>query len=252
MAFRDLYRLTLSLAVLLTASCATTVSRFDASATDGVQLSYEQGRPILSARDASAEILVAPPATASSVGKRLQLHVLIENVGADRLDVDPAAFVATIGGVPAKLISAEQRVAEIHRREAWEQIANALSAGAEAYNAEQAATSRVEGSVYSGGRRATYSATVTDRAAADALRRQAAHDAERRAVLIDAQARAESAETIDQFLGRNTLEPGESVLGLVMLEASSSALPRTVELVIPTALGSHRFSFVQRAIGSGD
>lgn len=236
--------------LLLTPTLAAARS-FTPVPSEGQRLEFENGTPILFIdRDGFAAAVTFEPES-----KKLGWITLgVVNRSQTPFLMSEESFSARQGEVSLKTFTYEDLLKQQKRREMWANIGAGLAAGANSYSASQAGHTTYSGSyygtsnatAYSGGRTAyasgtssgVYSGSYYDAGAA--AQAQAVADQRNRELIAETQARsADQRATLEsRALRANTLDPGESVLGSVMVTLPKKNRAGTT-FTVSIRIGSH-------------
>ncbi|MDY0023166.1 MAG: hypothetical protein RBS06_11900 [Arenimonas caeni] len=216
--------------LLLLAPLIANARNFTPVAGDGQRLEYENGQPVLfiDRPDFAAAITFEPESR-----KRGWINLGVINRSEATFLVSERSVSARQGTTELRTLTYEDLLKQQKRREMWANIGAGLAASANSYSASQAGHTSYSGTyygsssatAYSGGRTAyasgtssgVYSGSYYDAGAA--AQAQAVADQKNRELIAQTQAAsADQRASLDaRALRANTLDPGESVMGGVMV-----------------------------------
>lgn len=187
----------------------------------GQSLRYEDGTALLFAQVPRAAMFVA----VTPRDKRTQYVWLgVSNRGDAQFNITEESISASINGQPAKVMTLAERSAEVSRSTRLKAFGAALAAGMSGYAAgASGGQGSYSGNVYSNGTTATYSGTYTDPAAASAERERVRKQTARTNASIRAQNEASSQALRGRALVAQTLDPGGTLTGDVVVEIPKAA-----------------------------
>jgi hypothetical protein len=143
--------LTIAVFALLLQGCASTL-KLDPQALDGQQKVYQEGvEAIISPK--KALVAIRPSANTYSSEGRPTIVVTVLNGTAEMFNFSTEDVHVFVDGVPHKVFTYDELVAEVKRQQAWAAFAAALSGAAQSMNAANA------GYTYNSG---TYNASAYD------------------------------------------------------------------------------------------
>jgi len=202
--------------VSLLAGCAAPLASMKPVAREGQDIIYDNGTPVVMSRGTKADVMVLPVTGATGryeVGERVAFAVQVRNRSGERCEISEADFQLIANASAARTIKAVEMEDEIRSQARWARAANAISAAAASFSAASAGTSTSVVTT-SGGTAAVIH--TYDNGAAQTAQRQVANDAAASAAAIDERERVMLA-SLDRMLQRNTLQPGASVGGFVVM-----------------------------------
>ena len=201
--------------VSLLAGCAAPLASMKPVAREGQDIIYDNGTPAVMSRGEKADVIVRPITGATGryeVGERVAFAVQVRNRSGERCEISEADFKLIANETPARTIKAVEMEDEITSQARWAHAANAISAAAASFSAASAGTSTSVVTT-SGGTAVVH---TYDNGAAQTAQRQVANDAAASAAAIDERERMMLAN-LDRMLQRNTVQPGASAGGFVVM-----------------------------------
>lgn len=227
----------------LISGCAPVLVSLDPLPHDGQDATFKNGTPVVLSRGAESDVALSPKAGATgryAFGPRIYVMVAVRNRSAGRVEISEASFTVHAGPAPARIVQAIEVEDSALSDASWAHAMNVFkttAASMATYDAgtttfSSSSTSDVRGTT--GGSTGTVTTTTAGTSysagAVAQARRQVAADGVARAEAIDAQKelllRAAAA-----MLQRSTLDPGESIGGVIILEPDrANSCRRIVEV----------------------
>jgi hypothetical protein len=217
---------------------------------NNLEVSYEQGAPIVTSSHNSSTVLIAPSRSFYEKGDRISFHVGVRNDSSVPVEIGMDDVLAkTADDQILGVHTYESRIKEIKRAQMWAAIGAGMQAASEGYAAGQAgySTSTTTGSVNSygtyGSSYGTYSGTTTtyDTAKAAAAQAQANANSRQRMNDIISVTNSATAEA-ELLLRRTTLEPGETHTATILIDAPKD-MPSNFVIAVDVADEVHVFEF---------
>lgn len=215
-------------------------------------VTFERGDLFFASDSAASTVIFAPRFESKTL---MSLHFTVLNTDSSRVNVFGDGVRAKINGHAVAVLGEIELEKAEKRRRAWENVAAALAAGANAYAGAQQQTSTVssrhEGTISTsyGSPVASYSGTTTatyvDEVAA-ARRRQEANDRTQR-ILASTHANQVARQAIldNSVLSNHTIAPDATYSGFVKLKVPRAARDSAVKLEVALVVGRdvHAFNF---------
>ncbi len=218
-------------AMALSTGCAAhTLAHMEPMRVDGQEVLYRDGTPIVSSHGTRADVALGPKAGPTGryrVEPRIYLLAAIRNLTDHRIEISEANFAVRGNDASARVVRAVEIEDEINSSAAWGQAVNAFATAANAMAAAGAGTTHVVGSA--GG--TPFHATSHNPGAAAQARRDVAREARANAAAIRETQEAQLRQ-LAYVIQRNTVDPGESVAGVLAVE-----LPRASACKVMTSPG---------------
>ena len=238
-----------AVSALMLSACATTYAVTPVAAPSQ-DVKYDNGSALVMSKKDHGAVRVSP--TATSFEKRIGLGVVAFNDGTQAANLGAENVRAfTAAGAPVRVFTYEQLVKEAKTAAAWQAVAVALAAGANAYAAAQPTTYNTYGSAYGSRGYVNYQASTTVYNSANAAIANQINQAQtsRSMDQISASLDATLTSLGTSMLRTTTIEPGNAFGGQVVIEKPKFAKgeAQTLRVVVTFAGEDHEFSF---AIGA--
>jgi hypothetical protein len=215
--------------IALLPGCAMTATMVTAEPVhfEGQDVVYKGGAPIVMSRLESSDVVIAPrvgPSGRYPAENRIFYMVAIRNRSPGRIEISEASFSATANGSPTWVVRAVEIEDAAISDAAWAQSMNAFAAGVAALGASYAGTTTRSGTARVTSSTGHVSGTVKyaeqsyNRGQAVQAQRQVAADARANSEAIQAREQAQL-DQIATLIRRTTLEAGEPISGIVVIEA---------------------------------
>ena len=245
---KSLIRVLIHISFLFTLSgCVTYTTVVPAS---DLEISYEQGTPIVTSSHNSSTVFMAPSRSFYEKGDRISFHVGVRNDSSEPIEIGmDDVWAKTTDDQGLAVHTYESRTKEIKRAEMWAAIGAGMQAASEGYAAGQAgnSTSTTTGTVNSygtyGSSYGTYSGTTTtyDPGKAAAAQAQANANSRQRMNDIINITNSASAEA-ELLLRRTTLDPDQTHTATILIDAPKD-IPSNFIITINVAGEMHVFEF---------
>jgi hypothetical protein len=229
-------RFTALLLGALVTGCSTMapMARMEPLPTKEQEVQFKNGTPILFSGGERFDVAISPkggPTGRYKLEPRLELMVGVHNRSGRRVEVSERNILASANNSPARVVEAVEIEDAIIRNASWAQAMNTFD-GAMQYAAARNAgrttysgTSRQRATVRQVGQlepteiegQTAFQGQSYNEGAAMQAQRQAEADTTAKAQAIQSRARADL-DRVATVFQRNTIEPGESYIGAVLLE----------------------------------
>lgn len=248
--------------VTLLPGCASLV-RVEGVKSPGQQVVYKDGTQVVLSQK-STVVAVQPLNNTWNSNEHPRFVVSVTNRTPSPLDIDVTSVSANYRGENVKIYTYEEVTAEIKRKQSLRAFAVALGGAMRAYGASQAAsTSYVSGSYsgntygsvnaygsgglaygnYSANSYGTYSARVYDPAAGQAAATAVQAETNQQMESVRADAEAALGDARRSMMKRQTVMPGESYGGVVVLGEISAPEAHGDDLVLSVSFGGDEDKF---------
>lgn len=208
--------LMISVVAAATSSCVPVMLTMRPAGAEGQDTVYRDGTPVTSSIGTQSDVIIAPRAGVTGrheLSARVGFVLFVRNRGGARIDVSERDVVVTASEIPVPVIPATALESEIQTDAAWARVGNAVAAAAATLNTVDAGVTTYSGNV--GG--AHVSGASVNRGAQLQAQRRVAADAAAGASAIASVEQGRLGELRGAFQ-RNTLNPGESVGGYILVE----------------------------------
>jgi hypothetical protein len=209
------------LSLALVAGCTTTLAHMEPLATAGQDVEYANGTPTVLSRGARFDVALSPRCGVTGryeMGPRVELMIGVRNRSDRRVEVSESNISATGNDAPAPVLKAAAIEDSILRSAAWAHAMNAVGGALNSAAASlSAGTKTYSASGYVGGTPVNVSGTVHDQDAARQAQREVVAETVANARAIDARKSADLGQVATLFQ-RNTIRPGESYIGIAIIE----------------------------------
>lgn len=215
----------------------------------GQEMRWERGFPVITSVQPRSRVLLAMSNPKHYPYDRLGFYILIENKSISPLDFGVESIVARIGSIPAKVISSEERIAEIQAAELGRRRTLALASALSNMSTSRSTTTGTF-NVSQPGSPTIYGQynqqTQFHDATAAAIRQQTALN---QVHSIADEARQAKNIVTASWLARTTVDPGFSLSGYFELEAPDYPSPgQPIHLKVNAGKETHTFQLDQKSL----
>lgn len=233
---------------LFLSGCASTMTLQPIAAADQMSI-YVDGTQSLISKGRSV-VVVRPKHNTYTTKQRLTFLVTMRNGTDDPVVFSTENISAFAEGLPLKVFSYDELVAEVHRRRKQEAVAEAIAGIGRSISAARASNQYMYGNYYSaGGFSGTYSGLIYNEAVAAQLQAQAQEQTRRNIEAIDLSARLDLSYLSRAILKKETVFPNMWHGGYVTIQQPHTPDNATsIILKVQVADEEHVFKFVQSKV----
>jgi hypothetical protein len=220
------------LALALVAGCTTPLAHMEPLKSAGQDVEYKNGTPTVISRGPRFDVVVTPSTSETGryeIGTRLGMMIGVRNRSDRRIEVSESSISATGNDAAAPVLKATDIEDSIRRSARWALGMNAVAGALNSMAASSAGTTTYSASGAVGGAPVHVTGQAYNQGAAMQAQRDADADTAARANAINAQTSASLGGLATAFQ-RNTIRPGESYVGIAMIEP-----PRNTACAIRTS-----------------